>query len=79
MSGVDCGPGDGYIGCLVRGVTNNERKDNSEKHERDKDGREEIAAGGLGEGQIGHWLQSSKSRLYREDVSDLKDSLFIAE
>jgi hypothetical protein len=34
----------------VRGVTNDERKDNSKKHERNEDGREEIAAGGLGEG-----------------------------
>ncbi len=30
---------------------------NAEKHERDKDGCEEIAAGGLSEGQVGHWLQ----------------------
>lgn len=52
--------------CLVRCVAHDQSNGDAKDRKRDEDRREEIVAGGLGEGRLRHFCQSSKSELYRE-------------
>lgn len=62
MGGVDGGVCDGEVGGAVGGEAEEESEDDAENQERQKNGDEEIAAGGLSEFEFRHRQEDSKAR-----------------
>ena len=57
VGGKDDGAGDGEVGGLVGGEPDEQGDDYAEQQKRDQDWSEEVAADGLGEGELRHYGQ----------------------
>ena len=60
VGGVDEGAGDGKIGGPVRHEAEDKSHDDTEDEKSQKNRREQVASGGLGELELRHWHENSK-------------------
>jgi hypothetical protein len=66
VGGDDGGAGDGELGDSVRGGSDDQGEDDAESQKRKKNGSEEIAARGLGEGRRRHLIKNNLEDRFKD-------------
>ncbi len=64
VGGIDGGAGDGEVCGLVRSELENQGENDSENEERQENRHQQVASGGLGKLEIGHWHEHSKVEVF---------------